>query len=100
MLELSITLPEEDAVVALPVQSIYENDRIYAIRDTASQDSGQLDGNPEYRLQAITVERVGEAQAEDGQHRILVRSPEISAGEKIITTQLPRAISGLLVEPA
>lgn len=98
MLELSITLPAEEAVIALPVQSIYENDRIYAIRDVAS---GGLDGSHrEYRLEAITVERVGEAQAADGQHRILVRSPEISAGQKIITTQLPRAISGLLVEPA
>jgi multidrug efflux pump subunit AcrA (membrane-fusion protein) len=101
MLELSITLPEEYAVVALPVQSIYENDRIYAIRDLAIDDSSQLDGaGLKYRLEAITIERVGEAQTEDGQHRILVRSPAISAGQKIITTQLPRAISGLLVEPA
>jgi hypothetical protein len=101
MLELAITLPEEEAVIALPVQSIYENDRIYAIRDLAAGTTSELDGSQhEYRLEAITVERVGEAQAEDGQHRILVRSPEISAGQKIITTQLPRAISGLLVEPA
>lgn len=101
MLELSITLPEEEAVVALPVQSIYENDRIYAIRDVASGKDEALEGTPhEYRLEAITVERVGEAQAADGQHRILVRSPKLSAGQKIITTQLPRAISGLLVEPA
>jgi multidrug efflux pump subunit AcrA (membrane-fusion protein) len=101
MLELDITLPEEQAVIALPVQSIYENDRIYAIRNVAKNPVAGLDGaSHEYRLEAITVERVGEAQAEDGQHRILVRSPEISAGQKIITTQLPRAISGLLVEPA
>ena len=101
MLELSITLPEEEAVIALPVQSIYENDRIYAIRDVGPSPDSQLEGsNPTYRLEAITVERVGEAQAEDGQHRILVRSPDISAGQRIITTQLPRAISGLLVEPA
>jgi multidrug efflux pump subunit AcrA (membrane-fusion protein) len=101
MLELDITLPEEASVIALPVQSIYENDRIYAIRDVVTSSMGELDGaSHEYRLEAITIERVGEAQAEDGQHRILVRSPEISAGRKIITTQLPRAISGLLVEPA
>ena len=101
MLELAITLPEEEAVIALPVQSLYENDRIYAIRDLAEGSDSELNGaQHEYRLEAITVERVGEAQAEDGQHRILVRSPEISAGQKIITTQLPRAISGLLVEPA
>ena len=73
----------------------------FTIRDVITATGAELEGaSHEYRLQAITIERVGEAQAEDGQHRILVRSPEISAGQKIITTQLPRAISGLLVEPA
>jgi multidrug efflux pump subunit AcrA (membrane-fusion protein) len=101
MLELTITLPEEAAVVALPVQSIYENDRIYAVKEMSVSEGAELDGiSQEFRLQAITIERVGEAQSADGQHRILVRSPELSAGQKVITTQLPRAISGLLVEPA
>lgn len=86
LLELSITLPEENDVVALPVQSIYENDRIYAVKDN--------------RLESITIERVGETHTSDGQYRVLVRSPELSAGQAIITTQLPKAIGGLLVEPA
>jgi len=85
-IELTVTLPEEDRVVALPVQSLYENDRIYAVKDL--------------RLEAIRIERVGEMQTEDGEYRVLVRSPELHAGQRIITTQLPRAISGLLVEPA
>jgi multidrug efflux pump subunit AcrA (membrane-fusion protein) len=92
LLELAVTLPEENSVVALPVQSIYENDRVYAVRANGA------DGRQ--RLEAITVERVGEAQDADGEYRILVRSPAISNGTRIITTQLPRAISGLLVEPA
>lgn len=100
MLELSITLPGEDAVIALPVQSIYENDRIYAIRDVAAAEATPDGPLHEYRLEAITVERVGEAEGRDGEHQVLVRSPEIHAGQRIITTQLPRAISGLLVEPA
>ena len=79
------------AVTALPVQSLYENDRIYAVRTDAGNEN---------RLEAIAVERVGEVRAEDGQHRILVRSPAIGRGARIITTQLPRAIAGLLVEPA
>ncbi|MCZ6617907.1 MAG: biotin/lipoyl-binding protein [Gammaproteobacteria bacterium] len=86
LLDLTITLPAESNVVALPVQSIYENDRIYEVRDN--------------RLRAIIIERVGEFQTENGQYRILVRSHELSSGQKIITTQLPKAISGLLVEPA
>ena len=92
LLEVAVTLPVENAVVALPVQSIYENDRVYAVRQTS------VDG--QHRLEAISVERVGEVHGDDGEYRILVRSPAIDAGARIITTQLPRAISGLLVEPA
>lgn len=76
-------MPGEPNVVALPVQSIYENDRIYEVREN--------------RLHAIAIERVGEYQTESGEYRILVRSHELNAGQKIITTQLPKAISGLLV---
>lgn len=84
--ELSVTLPEQDNLVALPVQSIYANDRIYAVKDN--------------RLEAITIERIGEMQTPDGQYRVLVRSAELRNGQSIITTQLPKAISGLLVEAA
>ncbi len=86
LLDLTITMPIEPNVVALPVQSIYENDRIYEVYEN--------------RLRAIVIERVGEFQTDSGEYRILVRSHELSAGQKIITTQLPKAISGLLVAPA
>jgi len=84
VVELRIRLPEEPDVVALPIASLYENDRIYAVEDQ--------------RLQAIDVERVGETHTEDGEYRVLVRSPELYAGRRVITTQLPKAVSGLLVE--
>ncbi|MCZ6643161.1 MAG: biotin/lipoyl-binding protein [Gammaproteobacteria bacterium] len=86
LIDLMVTMPEEPNVVALPVQSIYENDRIYEVQEN--------------RLRAIVIERVGEFQTDSGEYRILVRSPELKAGQKIITTQLPKAISGLLVAPA
>ncbi len=85
VINMTVTLPVEDNVVALPVQSIYENDRIY-----------QVEGD---RLQAVTISRVGDYQTASGQYRVLVRSVDLHAGQKIITTQLPRAISGLLVAP-
>jgi multidrug efflux pump subunit AcrA (membrane-fusion protein) len=85
VVSLDVTLPAQDDLVALPVQSIYENDRIYAVSDD--------------RLQAITVERIGEHTTAAGEHRVLVRSPELHAGQRIITTQLPKAISGLRVQP-
>jgi HlyD family secretion protein len=86
VIDLSITMPAEQNVVALPVQSIYENNRIYEVVDN--------------RLNAIEVERIGELQTPDGGYRVLVRSPKLSGGRAIITTQLPKAISGLLVEAA
>ncbi len=81
-LELSLQLPEEPGLLALPPQSLYGTDRVYLIRNE--------------RLQAIQIERVGEVTDGDAS-RVLVRSDEISAGDRIITTQLPNAITGLKV---
>ena len=85
VLKLSVVLPAEADVVALPVQSIYENDRVYQVVDD--------------RLQALTVERVGDHSTAAGEYRVLVRGAGLHAGAKVITTQLPKAISGLRVQP-
>jgi multidrug resistance efflux pump len=85
VVNLTITLPPEANLVALPVQSIYENDRIYHVQNG--------------RLKALTVERLGDHQSATGEYRVLVRSSELQAGQSILTTQLPKAISGLLVQP-
>lgn len=86
VVDLSVRLPLEDDVVALPISSLYENDRVYAVEDD--------------RLQAIRVERVGELHTREGEYRVLVRSPELEAGRRVITTQLPRAVTGLRVQAA
>ena len=85
VINLHIELPTEQNLLALPIQSLYENKRIYAVRDN--------------RLVGFDIERVGERESSQG-YQILVRSQEVKAGEQIITTQLPRAITGLLVEVA
>ena len=82
---LSITLPKERNVVVLPIQSIYDNNRIYRVEEN--------------RLVGVNIEQVGDYIDADGQYRILIRSAEISKGDVLVTTQLPRAITGLLVEP-
>ncbi|MEM7099194.1 MAG: HlyD family efflux transporter periplasmic adaptor subunit [Pseudomonadota bacterium] len=84
VLNLNIELPSQQNLIALPVQSIYENKRIYAVRDN--------------RLVGVDIERVGERESADAGYQILVRSDQVMQGEQIITTQLPRAITGLLVE--
>ncbi len=86
LLSLSIILPPEANVVAIPVQSLYEHDRIYEVIDN--------------RLNAIDVMRIGEYQDEEGEHRILVRWHNQQAGQEIISTQLPKPITGLLIDRA
>ena len=84
VLDLQITLPPEPRAIALPVQSLYENDRVYLV------EAGRLVG--------LHVERIGDFLTQDGEYWVLVRSSKLAAGHSIITTQLPRAISGLKVE--
>lgn len=84
VVELQVTLPAEPDLVALPVQAIYDNDRIYRIEQG--------------RLQAVEVEVVGSSQDEAG-YRMLVRAAQLRAGQQIITTQLPQAMNGLRVAP-
>ncbi|MFT7129943.1 MAG: multidrug efflux pump subunit AcrA (membrane-fusion protein) [Gammaproteobacteria bacterium] len=83
VVDLTIVMPVEEGVVGLPVQSLYENDRIYEVVDD--------------RLKGISVKRVGEFQTEEGEYRVLVRWSNLTTGQNIITTQLPKAITGLLV---
>jgi len=84
IVNLNITLPPEQNVVALPVQSIYENNRIYRVEKD--------------RLVGVGVEQIGDYVDEEGNYQILIRSTDIAAGDRLITTQLSRAITGLLVD--
>lgn len=83
---LSIELPAQSELIAVPVQSIYENNRIYAVKD------GRLVGHD--------IERIGEQESAEHGYQILIRTDAIQPGDNVITTQLPRAITGLLVEVA
>lgn len=83
-LELRLSLPPINNAIALPREAIYGSDRIY-----------RLTGE---RMSALSVERVGEMQMEDGNNYVIVKSADIKAGDNIITTQLPNAIDGLLVK--
>lgn len=82
-LSLALQLPEQQNVIALPVEAIYGMDRIYLMVDN--------------RMQGVLVERVGDYISTEGQNHILVRSDKIKAGDEIIITQLPNAMDGLSV---
>jgi multidrug efflux pump subunit AcrA (membrane-fusion protein) len=82
---ITVSLPAEEALVALPVQSLYDSSRVYSVQDS--------------RLVGHKVERIGERETVEG-YEVLVRSAELVTGDRVITTQLPKAITGLLVDVA
>jgi multidrug resistance efflux pump len=84
--ELAVSLPIVDTVVPIPAEALYGVDQIYLLRDS--------------RMHAVTVKRFGEYIADDGQHRLLVKSAQVHADDQIIITQLPSAVDGLKVRIA
>lgn len=83
---LFLDLPAQAQVVALPFSAMYGKDRIYKLVAE--------------RMQGLTVERVGEYVESTEDVKMLVRSLQLNAGDRIITTQLPNAIEGLRVQVA
>ena len=81
--EVRMTMPPVDGVVALPVQAVYGQRRVFLI------DDGLLAG--------IDVERVGELTTARGEYKLLVRAPRLNDGARVLTTQLSNAVTGLRV---
>jgi HlyD family secretion protein len=84
LLPLSLKLPLESGVFAVPYQAIYGNSRIYRVA--------------EGRLQAVDVRSIGQAKTANGQIQVLIRSDDIDSGDLIAVTHLPNAVSGLKVK--
>lgn len=83
-LAIQVQLPAQQNVIPIPPVSLYGLDRVYKVVDD--------------RLQAATVARIGDSTDAEGNPVVLVRSSELKAGDLIIMTQLPNAISGLRVK--
>ena len=77
-------LPKVKQVVAIPNLALYGQNRVYRIVDS--------------RLQAVSVDRIGDITDAQGQSLTLVRSADLQNDDLLLITQLPNAISGLLVE--
>jgi HlyD family secretion protein len=84
LLPLSLTLPAENKVIAIPYQAIYGNSRIYL--------------NIGNRLEAVEVATVGQYLSESGETKLLIRSNKIQQGDEIIVTHLPNAVTGLKIQ--
>ncbi|OOG25212.1 RND transporter [Thioalkalivibrio denitrificans] len=83
-LTVRLTLPEQADVIALPFEALYGTDRVYR--------------EEEGRMRALTVDRRGEWIDAEGRERVLVHSPGIRDGDRLVTTRLPNAVDGLRIE--
>jgi multidrug efflux pump subunit AcrA (membrane-fusion protein) len=83
-LQVQMQLPTEANVAAVPALAVYGQSRVYRIVDQ--------------RLQAVSIHRVGEWTSPTGEHLTLVRGANLRTGDQLLTTQLPNAVTGLLVE--
>ena len=81
---LRLRLPAIANAVAVPVQAVYGQHRLFVI------ENGLLVG--------IDVERLGETTDTGGDLKLLVRAPELVDGTAILSSQLSNAVTGLRVE--
>ncbi|MBK8973919.1 MAG: HlyD family efflux transporter periplasmic adaptor subunit [Hahellaceae bacterium] len=82
-LSIKISLPPLSDVYSLPVIALYGDETVYRIEGE--------------RLAPLTIQKLGRFQDAQGQDRIIFSSPDLKAGDEIILTQLPNAVSGLKV---
>lgn len=82
-LKIVLQLPAEPLLFSIPLSAIYGTDTAFKVE--------------EGRLRSINVTTVGYQYNDDERDLVLVRSNEIENGDKIVTTQLPKAINGLKV---
>ena len=51
-------------------------------------------------MKSVEVERLGETHPDDGNGRVILRSPDLTPSDRLIVTHLPNAIDGLKVRVA
>lgn len=84
VLRLSMQRQPQDDVVAVPYPAVYDGHRVYKL----------VQG----RMRGLRVEALGRFIGDDGDERLLVRSPELASGDALVITHLPNAIEGLRAE--
>ncbi|SFB84478.1 HlyD family secretion protein [Marinospirillum celere] len=82
-IDANLALPVEKGVYWLPADAVQGRNRVYRVLDE--------------RLEGLNVEALGQLLV-DGQPGVLVRSEELTSGDRVMTNRLPNAMTGLLVE--
>ncbi len=82
--QLRLSLPAIDNVVALPLLSLYDNTRIFVVENG--------------RLRGVDVVLQGQRNTRDGKVEVLVRAEALPDSARILASSLPKAVSGLRVD--
>lgn len=83
---LNLILPQQQNLIAVPHESVYGTDKVYVTDN-------------ENRLRARQVRRIGEIKIGKSS-RTLIHSDALEQGDKLVVTQLPNAVDGLLIRVA
>jgi len=86
LLPVNLERPERPGSVAIPFSALYGANSVYLMTE-------------ERRMERIRVERIGEAEADNGERWLLVSGKALEPGARLITTHLPNAMTGLKVDP-
>ena len=81
---VSINLTSQSDVAVIPTDALYGGNLIYRLTETN-------------HLQGITVNRLGQRPG-NGRTEVLVQSKQLKTGDRVLTSRLPAAVTGLKVE--
>ncbi len=84
MIHFRLRRPPRENALAVPYQALYGGNRLYLLEDG--------------RMRGIQVQALGSVVDEAGEELLLVSSENIRHGDRIVTTHLPNAVTGLRAE--
>ncbi|EIC20487.1 efflux RND transporter periplasmic adaptor subunit [Thiorhodovibrio frisius] len=109
LLTLRLARGAQSDAVALPMAAVYGGERVYEIQTqppetqtdgakTGDEQQAEKPAEPTLRMRSVDIDMLGTRRGADGRELALVRSPELTAGDRVVITHLPNAIDGLRVE--
>jgi len=87
LLPVTLERPTHKNAISVPYSALYGRDSVYVMTDKS-------------RMQRVAVNRLGQARAGNEERHVLISAEGLQAGDSLITTHLPNAMTGLKVELA
>lgn len=100
MLSVLLELPPVANTLAVPYSTLYGNDTLYLVNedDRLERLSVTVLGETVPRAAEQEGGATDEAMTASGERWLLVRSDSLASGQRVVTTHLPNAVDGLLVD--